>query len=113
MNTLLSRFGPTLGLLYGATYWGIVWYPTRWLESLGMQGAWLTLVAYTAAARRKGARICTFTEVIGIETDGNRILSVLTNQGKVHTDTVPIAATLRELLDIETEAKVGHTGSDS
>jgi drug/metabolite transporter (DMT)-like permease len=50
MNAALDRYGPTLGLLYGATYWGIVWYPTRWLESLGMQGAWLTLVAYTTAA---------------------------------------------------------------
>lgn len=33
--------------------------------------------------------------------------------GKAHTDTVPIAATLRELLDVETEAKASHNGSDS
>lgn len=33
--------------------------------------------------------------------------------GKVHTDTVPIAATLRELLDVETEAKASHVASDS
>ncbi|MDJ0738405.1 MAG: DMT family transporter [Gammaproteobacteria bacterium] len=50
MNAALARFAPTLGLLYGATYWGIVWYPTRWLESQGMQGAWLTLVGYGTAA---------------------------------------------------------------
>lgn len=50
MNALLTRFGPTLGLLYGATYWGLVWYPTRWLEGLGLQGAWLTLIAYSTAA---------------------------------------------------------------
>lgn len=49
MNAALARFGPTLGLLYGATYWGVVWYPTRWLESQGMQGAWLTLVGYASA----------------------------------------------------------------
>jgi sarcosine oxidase subunit beta len=48
--------------------------------------------AYAAAARRLGVNICTFTEVTGIETDGKRILSVLTNKGKVHTDTVVNAA---------------------
>ncbi len=53
----------------------------------------LTLVvAYAAAACRLGANICAFTEVTGIETDGNRILSVLTNKGKVDTDTVINAA---------------------
>ncbi len=50
------------------------------------------VVAYATAARRLGATICTFTEVIGIETEGNRILSVLTNKGKVYTDTVVNAA---------------------
>jgi len=35
--------------LYGATFWGVVWYPTRMLEGLGMQGAWLTLIGYGAA----------------------------------------------------------------
>ncbi len=38
-----------MGLLYGATYWGAVWYPTRLLEGMGMQGPWLTLVSYAAA----------------------------------------------------------------
>jgi len=32
--------------------------------------------------------------------------------GKAHTDTVPLAATLRELLDVETEAKASHTDKD-
>lgn len=49
MNAGWARYGPTLGLLYGATFWGVVWYPTRWLESVGMQGAWLTLIGYGAA----------------------------------------------------------------
>ncbi|MCG6967504.1 MAG: DMT family transporter [Chromatiaceae bacterium] len=49
MNAALTRFGPTLGLLYGATFWGLMWYPTRLLQELGMQGAWLTLVGYGAA----------------------------------------------------------------
>ncbi len=49
MNAALARFGPTLGLLYGASFWGLVWYPSRILEDAGMSGAWLTLTAYSAA----------------------------------------------------------------
>lgn len=49
MNAALDRIGPTLGLLYGATFWGLVWYPSRLLEQAGLQGAWLTLIAYGAA----------------------------------------------------------------
>jgi drug/metabolite transporter (DMT)-like permease len=49
MNASLARFGPILGLLYGATFWGLMWYPSRALEVMGMQGAWLTLVSYAAA----------------------------------------------------------------
>lgn len=41
--------GPVLGLLYGATFWGFVWYPSRLLEQAGLAGSWLTLCAYTAA----------------------------------------------------------------
>jgi drug/metabolite transporter (DMT)-like permease len=44
-----ARFGPTAALLYGAAFWGFVWYPTRLLEQAGMQGAWLTLVGYGVA----------------------------------------------------------------
>jgi drug/metabolite transporter (DMT)-like permease len=50
VNAAWGRFAPTFALLYGATYWGLVWYPTRWLEGLGMQGAWLTLIGYATAA---------------------------------------------------------------
>ena len=49
MNAAAGRFWPVLGLLYGATFWGLVWYPSRTLESLGMEGAWLTLIAYATA----------------------------------------------------------------
>ncbi len=49
MNALPARIGPILGLLYGATFWGFVWYPSRLLEASGMQGAWLTLISYSAA----------------------------------------------------------------
>ncbi len=49
MNAVRDRFGPTLALLYSASFWGVVWYPTRIFEGQGIQGAWLTLVAYAAA----------------------------------------------------------------
>jgi drug/metabolite transporter (DMT)-like permease len=49
MNTALLRFGPTLALLYGATFWGLVWYPSRLLEQSGIAGGWLTLVSYGVA----------------------------------------------------------------
>jgi len=49
MNASVVPVGPVLGLLYGATFWGVVWYPSRLLEESGVHGAWLTLVAYGAA----------------------------------------------------------------
>ena len=50
------------------------------------------VVAYADAARRMGVNIYAFTSVTGIETEGDRILSVLTNKGRVSTDTVINAA---------------------
>lgn len=38
-----------LSLLYAATFWGLVWYPLRWLEDGGMSGAWQALASYGAA----------------------------------------------------------------
>jgi drug/metabolite transporter (DMT)-like permease len=49
MNAVPVGIGPTLGLLYASTFWGLVWYPTRLLEQAGIAGAWLTLVGYGAA----------------------------------------------------------------
>ena len=49
MNAVPVGLGPTLGLLYASTFWGLVWYPTRLLEQAGIAGAWLTLVGYGAA----------------------------------------------------------------
>lgn len=40
---------PVAALLYAATFWGLVWYPVRELEELGVAGLWQTLVAYGAA----------------------------------------------------------------
>ncbi|MEW5959162.1 MAG: FAD-dependent oxidoreductase [Chloroflexota bacterium] len=50
------------------------------------------VLAYADAARRMGAKICTFTAVTGIETVGDRILAVLTHKGRIYTDTVVNAA---------------------
>ncbi len=36
-------------LLYGATLWGVVWYPLRLLEAAGLGGVWITFVSYAAA----------------------------------------------------------------
>ena len=63
MNASAGRFGPVLGLLYGATFWGLVWYPSRILEAMGMQGAWLTLVAYATA-------FLVFSPFVRFATDG-------------------------------------------
>ena len=40
---------PTLGLLAGATLWGIVWYPYRLLAQAGIDGLWSTLFTYGVA----------------------------------------------------------------
>jgi len=36
-------------ILFSATLWGLIWYPMRWLEGQGMQGAWATLLMYLVA----------------------------------------------------------------
>lgn len=40
---------PIISLLITATLWGVVWYPLRIAEELGMQGLWTTLLAYTGS----------------------------------------------------------------
>jgi drug/metabolite transporter (DMT)-like permease len=37
---------PTLGLLAGASLWGVVWYPYRVLAQAGIDGIWSTLFTY-------------------------------------------------------------------
>lgn len=36
-------------LLYAAAFWGVVWYPTRYLEVNGISAFWLTSIGYSAA----------------------------------------------------------------
>lgn len=40
---------PLLALLYAATFWGLLWWPARWLEGAGMTGVWQALVSYASA----------------------------------------------------------------
>lgn len=41
---------PTMALLFGACFWGVVWYPLRLLDHAGLDAAWQILVFYTAAS---------------------------------------------------------------
>ena len=45
-NSLL----PVFALLYGATFWGFVWYPLRLIEAAGLSGSWQVFVSYLAAS---------------------------------------------------------------
>lgn len=50
-NTLkVGTFFPVLALLWAATFWGVVWYPLRLLETAGLNGLWTTWVIFTVAA---------------------------------------------------------------
>jgi drug/metabolite transporter (DMT)-like permease len=40
---------PTFGLLFGATAWGIIWYPYRLLEQAGISGAASSAITYSFA----------------------------------------------------------------
>jgi drug/metabolite transporter (DMT)-like permease len=40
---------PTLALLLGAAFWGVVWYPYRVLAAAGLDGFWSTLFTYGGA----------------------------------------------------------------
>lgn len=35
-----------VSLLLSATLWGVIWYPLRWLEGLGLHGVWITFLIY-------------------------------------------------------------------
>jgi len=43
------RFLPTFGLLFGATAWGIIWYPYRLLEQAGFSGVVASVITYAVA----------------------------------------------------------------
>ncbi|MGO9443588.1 MAG: DMT family transporter [Thiobacillaceae bacterium] len=43
---MTSRLLPVLGLLFGASMWGLIWYPYRLLESAGVGGVVSSLASY-------------------------------------------------------------------
>jgi drug/metabolite transporter (DMT)-like permease len=45
----IRHYFPALGILIGASLWGVIWYPLRLLESGGLNGLWLVLTVYAAA----------------------------------------------------------------
>ena len=45
----MMRSAPTLALLAGAAYWGVVWWPFRLLAAAGLDGIWSTLATYAIA----------------------------------------------------------------
>ncbi len=44
-----SSFLPSLALLLSSTFWGLIWYPLRFLNQGGMNGVWATGVMYSTA----------------------------------------------------------------
>jgi drug/metabolite transporter (DMT)-like permease len=40
---------PTLALLIGASFWGVIWYPFRLLSQAGISGAWSSALTYGVA----------------------------------------------------------------
>ena len=45
----MTKASPVAGLLTGSLVWGLVWYPYRVLEELGVSGTLATLVSYAVA----------------------------------------------------------------
>lgn len=66
---------------------GLAWEP----ES-GYADPYLVTTSYAARARELGAEIATRTAVTGIEVSGSRVRAVITEQGRVETPVVVVAA---------------------
>jgi sarcosine oxidase subunit beta len=62
-----------------------------WNAEDGVVFPWPFLWGYADGARKLGARIETFTRVLGLETEGGAVRSVQTDRGTVRTDRVVIA----------------------
>ena len=45
-----SEFTASIGLVIGGALWGLVWLPLRYLEGLGLPGAWSGLALFSGAA---------------------------------------------------------------
>ena len=40
---------PVIALLFAATFWGVLWWPLRWLEENGVPGLWASLLLFFSA----------------------------------------------------------------
>lgn len=40
---------PVIALLFAATFWGVLWWPLRWLEENGVPGLWASLLLFLSA----------------------------------------------------------------
>src|SRR3569833_2439175 len=47
-----SELLPVVALLFAATYWGILWWPLRWLADTGIPGLWASLLLIVSASGR-------------------------------------------------------------
>ncbi|WP_420012307.1 DMT family transporter [Tateyamaria sp.] len=45
-----SEFSASIGLVIGGALWGLIWLPLRYLEGIGLPGAWSGLALYVGAA---------------------------------------------------------------
>ncbi len=49
-QTMRSEFSASIGLVIGGALWGLIWLPLRYLEGIGLPGAWSGLALYVGAA---------------------------------------------------------------
>src|SRR3569833_3599480 len=45
-----SELLPVVALLFAATFWGILWWPLRWLADTGIPGLWASLLLFVSAS---------------------------------------------------------------
>src|SRR3569832_2505671 len=45
-----SELLPVVVLLFAATFWGILWWPLRWLADNGIPGLWVSLLLFVSAS---------------------------------------------------------------
>ncbi len=63
-----------------------------WNPDDGVVFPWPFLWGYAAGAEALGARVCTFTRVLGLEGTGRRLTAVVTDRGRIQAGTVVNAA---------------------
>ncbi len=56
---------PILSCLLAATLWGVLWYPLRILDQMGVPGLWATLIIYIAALLPVSSLLWKYKRVFG------------------------------------------------